>query len=40
MPTAQNTAGGTVPPLRWRDMPMPSSAPMISRMTSFTPIFT
>ena len=37
---AQKAADGVDPPLRWRDVPMPINAPMISRMTSLTPILT
>ena len=36
-PTDQKRAGASVPVLRWRAVPMPRSAPMMSRMTSFTP---
>ena len=39
-PIDQKIAGGTEPFLRWRPAPMPSSAPMMTRMTSLTPSLT
>lgn len=39
-PIDQKIAGGTEPLLRWRPAPMPSRAPITTRMMSFVPILT